>query len=146
MTSQWLVPDLKMDEGFRRAAYGDPLTGGEPWTIAYGHTGGVKPGQMCTQAEADQWLLSDIEEAKRGLNRALPWWTTLDDIRQDVLVNMAFNLGTKGLLGFPHMLAAAKGGNYHVAADEMRNSKWAGQVHNRASRLANMMETGERVV
>jgi GH24 family phage-related lysozyme (muramidase) len=32
-----LISDLKRDEGLRLTAYGDPLTGGEPWTIGYGH-------------------------------------------------------------------------------------------------------------
>ena len=39
-------------EGISLIAYPDPATGGDPWTIGYGHTGGVKPGDTCTEAEA----------------------------------------------------------------------------------------------
>ena len=38
----------KISEGLRTEAYPDPGTGGDPWTIGYGHTNGVYPGETCT--------------------------------------------------------------------------------------------------
>ena len=38
-------------EGLELTAYPDPGTGGEPYTIGYGHTGGVLPGDKITLAE-----------------------------------------------------------------------------------------------
>ena len=43
---------IKRFEGLKLAAYPDPGTGAEPYTIGYGHTGGVKPSDTYTLAEA----------------------------------------------------------------------------------------------
>lgn len=61
--------------------------------------------------------------------------------RQRVLVNMAFNLGMTGLLGFKTTLLAMEQGRYEDAARMLR-SRWAGQVGVRAERLSEMMRTG----
>lgn len=50
---------IKKFEGCQLTAYFDPGTGGVPWTIGYGHTGGVNKGDICTQEQADQWLAND---------------------------------------------------------------------------------------
>ena len=41
---------IRDHEGCELHAYPDPGSGGEPWTIGVGHTGGVKPGDTCTMA------------------------------------------------------------------------------------------------
>lgn len=145
-----LVSDLKRDEGLRLTAYGDPLTGREPWTIGYGHTGPeVRQGLTWTQQQAEAALISDIEEHNAQLVAALPWVARLDPARQRVLQNMAFNLGvgkpggTKGLLGFKNTLGMIERGEYAAAADAMLKSLWAKQVGQRAVRLSNTMRTGK---
>lgn len=144
MTTVNLITDLKHDEGLELAAYGDPLTGAEPWTIGYGHTGKeVHPGLKWTAQQAESALRSDCSTICGGLDHAIPWWTTLAPLRQDVLANMAFNLGVSGLLKFHDMLEATRTGDYAQAAAEMLDSKWAGQVGARAKRLAKQMLTGE---
>ncbi|WP_369127544.1 lysozyme, partial [Xenorhabdus bovienii] len=40
-------------EGLKLKAYPDPATGGIPWTIGYGHTKDVKPGQVITEQQAE---------------------------------------------------------------------------------------------
>ncbi|QGZ66342.1 hypothetical protein FAZ98_31610 [Paraburkholderia acidisoli] len=72
----------------------------------------------------------------------LSWWRQLDEVRQRVIANMCFNMGIDKLLGFAHMLAALKLHNFAVAAAEMKNSKWFGQVGDRAVRLCSAMSTG----
>ena len=71
------------------------------------------------------------------------WFTTLDKIRQKVIIDMAFNLGMNGLISFENMIQALVEKNYDEAADEMLDSLWAEQVGNRADRLAQMMRTGK---
>lgn len=95
-----------------------------------------------SQIEAAQMLDSDIRRTADALDKALPWWRGLDEVRQRVLLNMAFNMGVAGLLGFKHTLADVQAGNYDFAAAGMLASKWAGQVGDRAQRLANMMMKG----
>lgn len=144
-----LVADLKRDEGLRLAAYPDPLSGGDPWTIGYGHTGPeVRKGLVWTEGQAEAALIADIIKHRDELRRHLPWVARLEPARQRVLDNMAFNLGvgkpggSKGLLGFKNTLAMIERGDYAAAADAMGKSLWAKQVKGRAVRLANTMRTG----
>ena len=65
-------------------------------------------------------------------------------VRQRVLLDMAFNLGLGGLLGFKQTLAAIRGGEYERAASMMLQSRWATQVGERAKRLSRMMWSGEQ--
>jgi lysozyme len=144
-----LERELTRDEGVRFTIYVD--TTGNP-TVGIGHNlnAGPLPNQTypMTQAQVDALFASDVASTVAKLDTYLPWWRTLDDVRQRVLINMAFNLGIgrpgagTGLLGFPNTLALIKGGDYSSAAAAMLKSLWARQVGARANRLAAMMETG----
>ena len=96
-----------------------------------------------SQHEADMLLDADILEYSAAVIAHLPWSLRLDEARRAVLINMAFNLGVRGLLGFKNMLAAVEAGAYDRAAAEMMDSRWAGQVGERAARLARQMQMGE---
>ena len=142
MTTSYLAGDIATEEGRRLVAYRD--TRGV-WTIGDGHTGPeVHEGLVWTNAQCDAALRADIAAVYRGLDEHLPWWRTLADVRQDVLADMAFNLGLKGLLEFRQMLAAVQAGNYHRASADMLISAWANEVGGRATRLAAMMRLGVR--
>lgn len=144
MTSSNLTADLERDEGFRAHAYPDVLSGGDPWTVGIGHTGReVHSGLEWSLEYARSILFSDIAAVKRGLDTAIPWWRTLDELRQDVMVNMAFNAGVNGLMKFHRMLAAAQHHQWDVAAAEILNSKSGRELPLRYGRLAEQMRTGE---
>jgi lysozyme len=64
-----------------------------------------------------------------------PWWRNLDDNRQRVMANMCFNLGHPRLSNFKKFIGAMQISDWETAAVEMMDSKWAGQVGNRAVRL-----------
>ena len=87
-------------------------------------------------------LHNDIDRVRRELDKSLPWWRNLSDVRQKVLISMAFNLGMGRLLQFNRMLSALQDGDYTAAAEEMLSSVWANQVGTRAIELADMMENG----
>lgn len=134
-----LLAELRRDEGVRRSAYQDSLG---LWTIGVGRLiDGRKNGGLSDE-EIDYLLHNDVEAVRAELDAALPWWRSLDLVRQRVLLNMAFNLGVPGLLGFKNTLAAVKAHDWDRAAAGMLASKWAGQVKDRAARLAQMMKTG----
>lgn len=95
-----------------------------------------------TRTQSRALLDSDIDRCEADLDRRLPWWRTLDPVRQRILLNMCFNLGIKGLEGFVNTLAMIKAGRYADAAVNMLKSKWAGQVGARARRLSAMMRIG----
>ena len=90
--------------------------------------------------EIDLMLENDIDAVEKDLDRALPWWRSMNDRRQLVLADMCFNLGITKLLKFENTLAAMRVGNYAKAAEGMKASLWARQVKGRADKLIKMME------
>ena len=60
-----------------------------------------------------------------------------------IVANMAFNLGMPRLNKFKKMWSAIEDEDYNNAAVEMLDSRWAEQVKGRATRLSNIMRTGE---
>lgn len=136
-----LTEQLRRDEGTRATAYQDHLGF---WTIGVGRLiDSRKPGAGLRPDEIDYLLRNDIEDRVQALTKALPWFSALDDARRGVLINMAFQLGTAGLLGFKSTLALVAAGKYAEAAEQMIKSKWATQTPARAKRLAEQMKTGE---
>ncbi len=95
-----------------------------------------------SQDEALYMLVNDLNRAESSLRQHLPWFETLDDMRQRVLIDMTFNLGIRGMLSFTRMLQALRCAQFNDAAQEMLASKWAQQVGERATTLAHMMMTG----
>lgn len=83
-------------EGKRLEAYPDPATGGEPWTIGYGHTGNVKPGDKITEARARVLLKEDLKAAANAVHRKIgeAIVAELTDNQWAALLSFAFNLGT----------------------------------------------------
>lgn len=142
MALRELTAQLKRDEGFSRSVYQDSLG---YFTIGYGRLVDARRGGGISEEEAEIMLTHDIVARISGLSRALPWFPDLDDARQGVLINMSFQLGVEGLLGFSKTLAHIKAGNYKAAADEMLQSRWALQTPARAARLSDQMQSGEWV-
>ncbi len=138
-----LQADLEVDEGLRLRPYRDSVN---KITIGFGHNLDDVP---ISKRAADVILADDIEMTRNAVLTNLPWITELDDVRQNVLMNMAFNMGIgthsppTGLLAFELTLAYVRGGHYEVAAQEMLKSKWSRQVGDRAKRLSEEMRTGE---
>ncbi|WP_444943959.1 glycoside hydrolase family protein [Microbulbifer sp. ZKSA006] len=87
-------------------------------------------------------LKNDIDFYFGEVSEKLDFFNSLSMKRKAVLVNMAFNLGVAGLMGFKNMLAAIAAGDYEQAAEEMLNSLWAKQVGNRAIELSKTMLAG----
>lgn len=136
-----LTAQLRRDEGQRPLAYQDHLG---YWTIGVGRLiDSRKPGAGLRPDEIDYLLKNDIADRVAALQKALPWFVRLDEARQGVLINMAFQLGTDGLLAFRQTLGLVRDGRYAEASEQMMKSKWAEQTPARARRLAEQMKTGE---
>jgi lysozyme len=126
---------LSLEEGRKRSIYTD-TTGNVSVGIGRNLTGvGV------SDDEIDLMFTNDIARTTAFLDANLPWWSTLDDVRQSVMVDLAFNMGGS-LLQFHHMLAAVQASDWNTAYSEMLNSTWANQVGQRAQNLARIMLTG----
>tara|TARA_E500000318_G_scaffold107581_1_gene117104 strand:+ start:805 stop:1176 length:372 start_codon:yes stop_codon:yes gene_type:complete len=101
----------------------------------------AESGLGLSEDEIDYLLKNDIKRCKQELT-ALSWFTDLDSVRQDALINLCFNLGMTRLMGFKNAMAAMAEGNYEKAADEFMDSKWATQVGSRADEVTEMVRTG----
>jgi lysozyme len=136
---------LKLDEGCKLVAYPDPDSGGDPWTIGYGQTGaGIGPGVRWSQAQAEAALAGMVAQVEQALWRDLAWGAPLDPVRQDVLVNIAYNVGVEGLEHWPNTLAHVEYGEYDLAANDLlTEGKWNRDVGDRAVRLSAAMKSGE---
>lgn len=116
----------KRHEGLRLKAYPDPASGGDPWTIGYGHTKGVKPGATCTQEMADQWFEEDWAEARQGVESAVT--VPLSDKQRDALTSFVFNVGA-GAFRKSTLLRLLNAGDYFGAANQLtRWTKAAGKT------------------
>lgn len=135
-----LVRQLRGDEGEKPHVYVDSLGF---YTIGVGRlVDKRKPGAGLRSDEIAYLLNNDIEDRINALNKRLPWFQDLDDARKGVLVNMAFQLGVDGLLGFKRTLDLIRDGKYENAAAAMLESRWAEQTPKRAKRMADQIRSG----
>jgi lysozyme len=81
-------------EGLRLRAYPDPGSGGEPWTIGYGHTAAVHPGQVCTTTQAQAFLAEDVANAERAVAQLVHVQLTPNQFA--ALVSFQYNTGALG--------------------------------------------------
>ena len=97
-----------------------------------------------TESEAYIMLINDIMNCEKQLQARIPdTYNGLDEVRKSVLLNMCFNLGISGLLGFKNTLAFVKAGDWERAANNMLVSRWAKQVGRRAIELSELMRKGK---
>jgi lysozyme len=97
-----------------------------------------------SQSEAYIMLINDIMNCEKQLQAKIPdIYNQLDEVRKSVLLNMCFNLGINGLLGFKNTLAFVKAGDWERAANNMLVSRWAKQVGRRAIELSELMRKGK---
>ncbi len=82
-------------EGCVLTAYPDPATGGEPWTIGYGHTHGVVPGMTITKQDALDLLAEDISWVQMAIDRNVT--VQLQQCQYDALASFTYNLGAGSL-------------------------------------------------
>lgn len=96
-----------------------------------------------TESEAMGLLKNDIERVFLEAHKTFKWFEGLNNARRDVILNMIFNLGLQGFLGFKRTIAFIEDRNFEAAAAEMLNSKWHEQVGRRAVELSEMMARGD---
>lgn len=119
VTSERGLELIKISEGLETEAYPDPgnrITG-EPWTIGYGHTRGVRRGDTCTEEQATEWLRSDLEEAERAVRRLVD--VSLTQMQFDALVSFVFNIGASAF-GNSTLLRLLNAGDAAGAAHQFK--------------------------
>ena len=128
-----VIEELKQDEGFEGMPYEDSL--GIP-TIGYG----IK--LPLSEEEAEILLKHRLDKKILEISEKEPFFLDLPETAQEIIANMAYQLGVGGVLRFKKMWEALKNRDYQKAADEMLDSNWAReQTPNRAKRLAEIMRS-----
>lgn len=107
---------VKSFEGFHASAYQCPAG---VWTIGYGHTRGVKEGDVISPQEADLLLEEDLAHAGRSVQRLIT--VPLTDNQFAALVGFTFNLG-EGNLKDSTLRAKLNAGDHDAVPSEM--ARW----------------------
>ena len=142
MNLERLMESVKKHEGYRNKVYLDTLG---KRTVGVGH--------LCVE---DFWeddkeyeekflmdiLLDDLQNAIKGARELKEEHscTDIDEIAQEIIVEMVFQLGKNGVSKFRNMWKALAEKNYIGASYEMLDSRWAKQTPNRAKSMADQMK------
>jgi GH24 family phage-related lysozyme (muramidase) len=98
--------------------------------------------QSLTDAQIDQLFNHDLDTAIAGAREDVSNFDDLPDDKQQVVIDMVFNLGASGFAEFSNTIDAIENNDWSRAADEMENSAWFGQVGDRAEADVNLMRDG----
>lgn len=147
MNLEQLQRQLKLEEGRPAKTYLDHkgiLTGGIGHNLlAHPEPGFDRVDVPVPDDVCARWFESDIQATIDQLDRRLPWWREQDDVRQNAMLNLAFNMGINGLLTFKNTLAAWQEGNWARAAAGLLKSQYALDVGpHRSGRVASMVFYG----
>lgn len=143
-----LLDRLKAHEGFRSLVY-DDATGKPigPGSVLVGNptigNGWALNKRPMTRPQADRHTSETLDELTFELLHLIPFWFSLDDVRQDTLLELAYNLGVGGMLGFPKMLDAMRRRRWDEAGAELMDSDAARALPDRYAVLRQQIVTGE---
>ena len=113
---------IKEFEGFREKAYKCPAG---VWTIGYGHTGGVKEGDVVTSNEAEKLLIQDLDWAEKVVYKHVNVF--LNQNQFDALVSFVFNVGS-GNFQKSTLLKRLNSGQYSDVPHELKRWNKGGGV------------------
>ena len=116
------------------------------YTLKGNPTAGTGTNLEFLWPEEDAYLLHNRERrAQLALIAALPWYTSLDYVRQNALVDLYYNV--PAFVKWPHFIGFCAAGDWsNAAAELLATQPWASQVGQRAVRIANALRAGISVV
>jgi lysozyme len=113
------------------------------WTIGIGRNVDVNGGLGLSDEEVNFLLESDIARVIKELSTEYAWFSDLDDVRKDAMIDISFSLGQTKLRKFVLALEAMAIADHQTASKEFLDSDWSRTVKGRSIELAAMIETGE---
>jgi lysozyme len=111
---------IKKFEGCELRSYQDAV---DVWTVGYGHTKDVKPGQMITKEEAEEMLIEELTEYCSYVETAVE--VPLHQNQFDALVSWTYNLGPTNL-NSSTMLKKLNAGEYEDIPEQIKRWNKAG--------------------
>jgi lysozyme len=125
--------------GIGRCLETNPLTTGEwKYLLDHGHLA------LSLSRPGADWLMEQQIVATRGqCARMLDFWPKLNEVRQDVIVEMAFQMSLQKVLAFHDLLQAIRDERWTAAKEAGLDSKWAkADSPKRAKELMDRFERG----
>jgi lysozyme len=137
------MKSVKQHEGFRNSVYRDTLG---KRTVGYGHLcveDHWEDNRAYTVPELERVLEADLNNAVQGAESLFKDCPVLEDLAQELIVEMIFQLGKSGVSKFKNMWKALKHDppNYEQASIEMLDSRWAKQTPARAKGMSEQMRS-----
>lgn len=126
---------LKTWESCRLRAYQDQ---GGKWTIAWGHTLGVMPGEVIDQAQADRLLWGDLGPVHTCLASAVK--VALAQCEYDALTDLVYNIGLEGFER-SSLLKTLNAGDYARVTSEFYAWRFVDKVENKGLARRRMAES-----
>ena len=129
-------------EGVRNQPYKDSLG---LWTVGVGHligNGKTLPkdaDRVYSDSEIAEMFEIDYAHHKKIAERT-PGYNEANDAGKGAMIDLAFNMG-KWWPKWPNTSKALKEGNFEAAARGLEDSKWYGQVGNRAPTIVSLIES-----
>ncbi len=111
-------------EGIRQYAYPDPASGGRPWTICYGETHDVHPGDHKSITECKELLRYRLGVEAEGLDKCITRVTT--DGQAVAFLSLAHNIGVGGVCRSSVAKDFNKGNARQACNDLLKFDKAAG--------------------
>lgn len=145
-----IFDQLNRDEGRKKFPYLDCC--GKPWrqctckvkgnlTIGVGRN---LDAVGLYDNEIDLLTVDSLTNAKKECENNFTWWESLDEIRQDVVAMMTYNMGIGDVKKFTTFIQLVATKKYVEAGNDLETTLWAREVGDRAKRLAQQMRTGIR--
>ena len=115
-------------EGERTEAYLDRIARPPVWTVCYGETRGVKPGDRYTSAECGEKLMAALGEYRDQLTRCVPALPQQPQGVQVALTSWTYNVGAGAACGST-LARLANAGDWRGACNQLpRWNKAGGKV------------------
>ena len=143
------IENIKAHEGFRDHIYKDSL--GKA-TIGYGFlVAALSPDELklnggkaepMSKEVAEKILNLKVARLRKRVPECLPWLADKPQSVQDTLIEMAYQLGIAGLMGFRHTLGCIEAGDYAQAAKNLRESLLYKQTPRRVEGYIKGLENG----
>lgn len=133
-------------EGKRNEPYKDSLG---LWTVGIGHLIGDgkslpdKWNRRFSDEEVMALFDMDYEHHKNAAQSNIPNFNKTSSIGQGALIDLTFNMGPNWISKFKNTKKALEDGNTELAAANLEQSKWYGQVGNRAPTVVNMLRNSK---
>ena len=143
MNMDRLLKSVKEHEGYRNKVYLDSLG---KRTVGVGHLC-VEDHWEDNKEYSEEYLMKvlkdDLKNAIQGAKDLLKDFPLLDDLAEEIIIEMIFQLGKTGVSKFKNMWKALQQEppQYDVAATEMLDSRWAKQTPNRAKKMSDQMRS-----